>query len=161
MVIQPSKNEALTFKWDEETLKKILELKNIPENITIKGTWEKGFTAGELKSFPCVINSVSPLAGKLSEIFEYSILNDEYDYGKNILYYPSMNVSYFGNDTEKIDIKNLKNIYERKLKRVVSNETYTYSNSSSEITYFDNKILCIKDTLDSSKRINSEDFFLR
>ena len=141
------------FKLDEETLKKILNLKNYSENITINGTWEY-----KSKSFPCVINSVSPLGGKLSEIFEYSIPNNEYDYGKNILYSPSMNVSYFVSDTEKIDIKNLKNTYERKLKKVVRNETYTYSNCSSEITYFDDKILCIEDILNSSTSINFEDY---
>lgn len=146
MVIEAEGDEVFTFELDEENLKKILEFKNI----TINGTWEN-----KSKKFPCVINSVSPLGGKLSEIFEYSIPNNEYDYGKNILYSPSMNVSYFVSDMEKIDIKNLKNIYERKLKKVVSNETYTYSNCSSEITYFDNKILCIEDTLDS---INYEGF---
>ena len=146
MVIEAEGDEVFTFKLDEETWKKILELKNIPENITINGTWEY-----KSKSFPCVINSVSPLGGKLSEIFEYRISNAEYDDGKNILYSPSMNVSYFGNDTEKIDIKNLKNIYERKLKKVVRNETYTYSDCSSEITYFDNKILCIQDYLTLSE----------
>ena len=36
-----------------------------------------------------------------------------------------------------------------------------YFTNDFRIGYFDNKILCIKDTLDSSKRINSEDFFLR
>ncbi|WP_432633861.1 hypothetical protein [Brachyspira sp.] len=146
MVIETEGDEVFNFKLDEETLKKILEFKNI----TINGTWEN-----KSKKFPCVINSIAPLGGKLSEIFEYRISNAEYDYGKNILYSPSMNVSYFGNDTEKIDIKNLKNIYERKLKKVVSNETYTYSNCSSDITYFDSKILCIEDTLDS---INYEGF---
>ena len=129
MVIQPSKNEALTFKWDEETLKKILELKNISENITIKGTWEKGFTAGELKSFPCVINSISPLAGKLSEIYKYNISGEasyyyrEYDweskfkYDEDALYSPSMKVSYFDTNIEKIDIDTLKKYYERKFER--------------------------------------------
>ena len=150
MIIETEGDEVFTFKIDEDTWKKILELKNIQENITINGTWEY-----KSKSFPCVINSVSPLGGKLSEMFEYKISNAEYDYGKNILYSPSMNVSYFVSDTEKIDIKNLKNIYERKLKKVVNNEAYTYSNCSSEITYFDNKILCIEDTLDS---INYEGF---
>lgn len=124
------------FKLDEETLNKILNLKNTTENITINGTWEY-----KSKSFPCIINIVSPLGGKLSEMFEYTLSNDEYDYGKNILYSPSMNVSYFGNDIKNIDIKNLKNIYERKLKKVVNNEAYTYSDCYSEITYFDDKIL--------------------
>ena len=146
MVIEAEGDEVFTFELDEETLKKILEFKNI----TINGTWEN-----KSKKFPCVINSISPLGGKLSEIFEYSIPNNEYDYGKNILYSPSMNVSYFVSDMEKIDIKNLKNIYERKLKKVVNNEVYTYSNCSSEIAYFDDKILCIEDTLDS---INYEGF---
>ena len=111
---------------------------------------------GNSKSFPCVINSVSPLGGKLSEMFEYSISGSEYDY-KNILYSPLVNVSYFDNDIKKIDIKNLKNIYERKLKKVINNETYNYSNCFSEITYFDDKILCVKDFLTSS---SIEDLFV-
>ena len=130
------------FKLNEETLNKILNLKNYSENITVNGAWEY-----KSKSFPCVINSVSPLGGKLSEMFEYTLSNDEHDYGKNILYSPSINVSYFGNDIKNIDIKNLKNIYERKLKKVVNNETYTYSDCYSTITYFDNKILCVGDYL--------------
>ena len=153
MIIETEEDEVFTFKIDEDTWKKILDLKNIQENITINGTWEY-----KSKSFPCIINSVSPLGGKLSEMFEYKISNAEYDYGKNILYSPSMNLSYFGNDIEKIEIKNLKNIYERKLKKVASNETYTYSNCSSEITYFDDKILCIEDILNSSTSINFEDY---
>ena len=101
------------------------------------------------KYFPCVINSVSPLGGKLSEMFEYRVSDNDDDY-KSILYSPFVNVSYFDNDIKNIDIKNLKSIYERKLKKVINNETYNYSNCSSDITYFDDKILCVKDSLDSS-----------
>ena len=150
ITIEAYKGGVFTFKLDKETLNKILELKTSSKNITINGTLE-----GNSKSFPCVINSVSPLGGKLSEMFEYSISGSEYDY-KNILYSPSINVSYFDNDMKKIDIKNLKNIYERKLKKVINNETYNYSNCSSEITYFDDKILCVKDFLTSS---SIEDLF--
>ncbi|WP_432633548.1 hypothetical protein [Brachyspira sp.] len=147
MIIEAEGDEVFNFKIDEETWKKILEFKNI----TINGTWKN-----KSKSFPCVINSISPLGGKLSEMFEYTISNNEYGYGKNILYSPSMNISYFGNDTEKIEIKNLKNIYEQKLKKVVHNETYTYSKCFSEITYFDDKILCIEDMLTSTTNIYLE-----
>ena len=150
ITIEADKGGVFKFKLDEATLKKILELKNSSENITINGTLE-----GNSKSFPCVINSISPLGGKLSEMFEYSISGSEYD-SASILYSPSINVSYFDNDIKNIDIKNLKNIYERKLKRVINNETYDYSNCSSDITYFDDKILCVKDLLTSS---SIEDLF--
>ena len=144
IIIGTEGDEVFTFELDEATSRKILELKNSSDNITINGTWEN-----KSKKFSCVINSVSPLGGKLSEMFEYSVSGSEYDY-KNILYSPSINVSYFDNDIKKIDIKNLKNIYERKLKKVINNETYNYSNCFSEITYFDDKILCVKDFLTSS-----------
>ena len=150
ITINAGKGGVFKFKLDEATLKKILELKNSSENITINGTLE-----GNSKSFPCVINSIAPLGGKLSEMFEYSISGSEYD-SASILYSPSINVSYFDNDIKNIDIKNLKNIYERKLKRVINNETYDYSNCSSDITYFDDKILCVKDLLTSS---SIEDLF--
>ena len=151
IIIGTEGDEVFTFKLDEATSRKILELKNSSDNITINGTWEN-----KSKKFSCVINSVSPLGGKLSEMFEYSISGSEYDY-KNILYSPLVNVSYFDNDMKKIDIKNLKNIYERKLKKVINNETYNYSNCFSEITYFDDKILCVKDFLTSS---SIEDLFV-
>ena len=151
IIIGTEGDEVFTFELDEATSRKILELKNSSDNITINGTWEN-----KSKKFSCVINSVSPLGGKLSEMFEYSISGSEYDY-KNILYSPLVNVSYFDNDIKKIDIKNLKNIYERKLKKVINNETYNYSNCSSEITYFDDKILCVKDFLTSS---SIEDLFV-
>ena len=151
IIIGTEGDEVFTFELDEATSRKILELKNSSDNIMINGTWEN-----KSKKFSCVINSVSPLGGKLSEMFEYSILGSEYDY-KNILYSPLVNVSYFDNDIKKIDIKNLKNIYERKLKKVINNETYNYSNCSSEITYFDDKILCVKDFLTSS---SIEDLFV-
>ena len=141
LTIDADKGGVFTFKLDKETLNKILELKNSSKKITINGTLE-----GNSKSFPCVINSVSPLGGKLSEMFEYRVSDNDDDY-KSILYSPSINISYFDNDTEKIDIKNLKNIYDKKLKKVINNETYNYSNCSSEITYFDDKILCVKDWL--------------
>ena len=151
IIIGTEGDEVFTFELDEATSRKILELKNSSDNITINGTWEN-----KSKKFSCVINSVSPLGGKLSEMFEYSVSGSEYDY-KNILYSPSINVSYFDNDIKKIDIKNLKNIYERKLKKVINNETYNYSNCFSEITYFDDKILCVKDFLTSS---SIEDLFV-
>ena len=151
IIIGTEGDEVFTFELDEATSRKILELKNSSDNIMINGTWEN-----KSKKFSCVINSVSPLGGKLSEMFEYSISGSEYDY-KNILYSPSINVSYFDNDIKKIDIKNLKNIYERKLKKVINNETYNYSNCFSEITYFDDKILCVKDFLTSS---SIEDLFV-
>lgn len=151
IIIGTEGDEVFTFELDEATSRKILELKNSSDNITINGTWEN-----KSKKFSCVINSVSPLGGKLSEMFEYSISGSEYDY-KNILYSPLVNVSYFDNDIKKIDIKNLKNIYERKLKKVINNETYNYSNCFSEITYFDDKILCVKDFLTSS---SIEDLFV-
>lgn len=151
IIIGTEGDEVFTFELDEATSRKILELKNSSDNITINGTWEN-----KSKKFSCVINSVSPLGGKLSEMFEYSISGSKYDY-KNILYSPSINVSYFDNDIKKIDIKNLKNIYERKLKKVINNETYNYSNCFSEITYFDDKILCVKDFLTSS---SIEDLFV-
>ena len=150
ITINADKGGVFKFKLDEATLKKILELKNSSENITINGTLE-----GNSKSFPCVINSIAPLGGKLSEMFEYSVSDNDDDY-KSILYSPFVNVSYFDNDINNIEIKNLKNIYERKLKRVINNETYNYSNCSSEITYFDDKILCVKDWLTSS---SIEDLF--
>ena len=150
ITINADKGGVFKFKLDEATLKKILELKTSSENITINGTLE-----GNSKSFPCVINSISPLGGKLSEMFEYSVSDNDDDY-KSILYSPFVNVSYFDNDIKNIDIKNLKNIYERKLKRVINNETYDYSNCSSDITYFDDKILCVKDLLTSS---SIEDLF--
>ena len=111
ITINAYKGGVFKFKLDEATLKKILELKNSSENITINGTLE-----GNSKYFPCVINSVSPLGGKLSEMFEYSISDNDDDY-KSILYSPFVNVSYFDNDIKNIDIKDLKNIYERKLKK--------------------------------------------
>ena len=63
-----------------------------------------------MKKFPCVINSVSPLGGKLSEIYEYGILYDDYisSYQEQILYSPSINVSYFDKDIGKIDTDILK-----------------------------------------------------
>lgn len=151
IIIGTEGDEVFTFELDEATSRKILELKNSSDNIMINGTWEN-----KSKKFSCVINSVSPLGGKLSEMFEYSISGSEYDY-KNILYSPSINVSYFDNDIKKIDIKNLKSIYDKKLKKVINNETYNYSNCFSEITYFDDKILCVKDFLTSS---SIEDLFV-
>ena len=151
ITIEAYKGGVFTFKLDKETLNKILELKTSSKNITINGTLE-----GNSKSFPCVINSVSPLGGKLSEMFEYSVSDNDDDY-KSILYSPSINVSYFDNDIKNIDIKNLKSIYDKKLKKVINNETYNYSNCSSEITYFDDKILCVKDFLTSS---SIEDLFV-
>ena len=88
-------------------------------------------------------------------MFEYSVSDNGDDY-KSILYSPLVNVSYFDNDIKNIDIKNLKSIYDKKLKKVINNETYNYSNCSSEITYFDDKILCVKDFLTSS---SIEDLF--
>lgn len=150
ITIEAYKGGVFKFKLDKATLNNILELKTSSKNITINGTLE-----GNSKSFPCVINSVSPLGGKLSEMFEYSVSDNDDDY-KSILYSPSINVSYFDNDIKNIDIKNLKSIYDKKLKKVINNETYNYSNCSSEITYFDDKILCVKDWLTYS---SIEDLF--
>ena len=150
ITIEADKGGVFKFKLDKATLNNILELKTSSKNITINGTLE-----GNSKSFPCVINSVSPLGGKLSEMFEYSVSDNDDDY-KSILYSPSINVSYFDNDIKNIDIKNLKSIYDKKLKKVINNETYNYSNCSSEITYFDDKILCVKDWLTYS---SIEDLF--
>ena len=150
ITIEADKGGVFKFKLDKATLNNILELKTSSKNITINGTLE-----GNSKSFPCVINSLSPLGGKLSEMFEYSVSDNDDDY-KSILYSPSINVSYFDNDIKNIDIKNLKSIYDKKLKKVINNETYNYSNCSSEITYFDDKILCVKDWLTYS---SIEDLF--
>ena len=150
ITIEAYKGGVFKFKLDKATLNNILELKTSSKNITINGTLE-----GNSKSFPCVINSLSPLGGKLSEMFEYSVSDNDDDY-KSILYSPSINVSYFDNDIKNIDIKNLKSIYDKKLKKVINNETYNYSNCSSEITYFDDKILCVKDWLTYS---SIEDLF--
>lgn len=150
ITIEADKGGVFKFKLDKATLNNILELKTSSKKITINGTLE-----GNSKSFPCVINSVSPLGGKLSEMFEYSVSDNDDDY-ESILYSPSINVSYFDNDIKNIDIKNLKSIYDKKLKKVINNETYNYSNCSSEITYFDDKILCVKDWLTYS---SIEDLF--
>lgn len=150
ITIEAYKGGVFKFKLDKATLNNILELKNSSKKITINGTLEKG-----LKEFSCIINSLSPLGGKLSEMFEYSVSDNDDDY-KSILYSPSINVSYFDNDIKNIDIKNLKSIYDKKLKKVINNETYNYSNCSSEITYFDDKILCVKDWLTYS---SIEDLF--
>ena len=68
MIIEAEGDEVFNFKLDEATLNKILELKIDSKNITINRNWEN-----KLKKFPCVINGVSPLVGKLSEIYKYNI----------------------------------------------------------------------------------------
>ena len=135
MIIEAD-NEVFTFKLDESTLNNILELKTSSKKITINGTLE-----GNSKSFPCVINSVSPLGGKLSEVYEYGISYQEYNFGyykEKILYSPYINVSSFDKAVVKIDTDTLKKIIKEKLS---NSDTSCFS----EITYFDNKILCIKD----------------
>ena len=100
MIIEAEGDEVFTFKLDEATLKNILELKNSSKKITINGTWEN-----KSKKFSCVINSVSPLGGKLSEVFKYNISGEAsygddnwkatFSYDEDILYSPSINISYF------------------------------------------------------------------
>ena len=67
MIIEAEGDEVFTFELDEATLNNILELKNFSKKITINGNWED-----KSKKFSCVINSVSPLGRKLSEIYKYN-----------------------------------------------------------------------------------------
>ena len=75
MIIEAD-NEVFNFKLDEATLNNILELKTSSKKITINGNWED-----KSKSFSCVINNISPLGGKLSEVYEYGISYQEYNFG--------------------------------------------------------------------------------
>ena len=142
MIIEAEGDEVFNFKLDEATLNKILELKTSSKKITINGTWE-----GNSKSFSCVINNISPLGGKLSEVYEYGISSyQEYNFRHYddpsiscyILYSPYINVSSFDKAVVKIDSDTLKKIIKEKLSNI-------YDECFSEITYFDNKILCIND----------------
>ena len=155
MIIEAD-NEVFTFKLDESTLNNILELKTSSKKITINGTLE-----GNSKSFPCVINSVSPLGGKLSEIYKYNISGEAtydrddnwkstFSYDEYTLYSPSMKVSYFDTNIEKIDIEILKNIMKENLKEGISNTGVIGAHFTNDfrISYFDNKILCIEEYVD-------------
>ena len=169
MIIEAEGDEFLNFKLDEATLNKILEFKNI----TINGTWEN-----KSKNFPCVINSVSPLGGKLSEIYKYNISGEAshdrgygykqtFEYYGDALYSPSMNVSYFmetfytfyfDTNVDKVDIKAFKNVMKGNFKKSISDDkneksggsamSYHYSNDF-RIRYFDNKILCLEEYVSS------------
>ena len=155
MIIEAG-GETFTFKLDEATLNKILELKTSSKKITINGTWE-----GNSKSFSCVINSVSPLGGKLSEVCKYNISGEAtydrdddwkstFSYDEDTLYSPSMKVSYFDTNIEKIDIDILKNIMKENLKEGISNDGSIGGHFTNDfrIGYFDNKILCIEEYVD-------------
>ena len=167
MIIEAEGDEVFTFKLDEATLKKILELKNSSKKITINGTLEKG-----LKEFSCIINSVSPLGGKLSEIYKCNISGEatyySYDrfnnwkstfsYDGDALYSPLINVSYFTiineyliyTNIEKLNIDALKNTMKENFKEGIRNDGRIggYFTNDFRIGYFDNKILCIEEYLD-------------
>lgn len=164
IIIGTEGDEVFTFKLDEATLKKILELKNSSDNITINGTWEN-----KSKKFSCVINSVSPLGGKLSEIYKYNISGEatyySYDrfnnwkytflYDGDALYSPLINVSYFTiineyliyTNIEKLNIDALKNTMKESFKEGISNDGRIggYFTNDFRIGYFDNKILCLEE----------------
>ena len=154
MIIEAEGDEVFTFKLDEATLNNILELKNSSKKITINGTWED-----KSKKFSCVINSVSPLGGKLSEIYKYNISGEasydyrdydsksKFEYDEDALYSPSMKVSYFDTNIEKIDIDTLKNIMKENFKEGISNDGAIGKHFTKDfrIGYFDNKILCIEE----------------
>ena len=164
MIIEAEGDEVFTFKLDEATLKKILELKNSYKKITINGTLEKG-----LKEFSCIINSVSPLGRKLSEIYKYNISGEatyySYDrfnnwkstfsYDGDALYSPLINVSYFTiineyliyTNIEKLNIDALKNTMKESFKEGISNDGRIggYFTNDFRIGYFDNKILCLEE----------------
>ena len=157
MIIEAEGDEVFTFKLDEATLKKILELKNSSKKITINGNWED-----KSKKFSCIINSVSPLVGKLSEIYKYNISGEasydyrdydsksKFEYDEDALYSPSMKVSYFDTNIEKIDIDTLKNIMKENFKEGISNDRAIGKHFTKDfrIGYFDNKILCIEEYID-------------
>ena len=164
MIIEAERDEVFTFKLDEATLKKILELKNSSKKITINGTLEKG-----LKEFSCIINSLSPLGGKLSKIYKYNISGEatyySYDrfnnwkytflYYGDALYSPLINVSYFTiineyliyTNIEKLNIDALKNTMKESFKEGISNDGRIggYFTNNFRIGYFDNKILCFEE----------------
>lgn len=164
MIIEAEGDEVFTFKLDEATLKKILELKNSSKKITINGTLEKG-----LKEFSCIINSLSPLGGKLSEIYKYNISGEatyySYDrfnnwkytflYDGDALYFPLINVSYFTiineyliyTNIEKLNIDALKNTMKESFKEGISNDGRIggYFTNNFRIGYFDDKILCFEE----------------
>ena len=156
MIIEAD-NEVFTFELDEATLNNILELKNSSKKITINGNWEN-----KSKKFSCIINSVSPLGGKLSEIYKYNISGEasydyrdydsksKFEYDEDALYSPSMKVSYFDTNIEKIDIDTLKNIMKENFKEGISNDGAIGKHFTKDfrIGYFDNKILCIEEYID-------------
>ena len=157
MIIEAEGDEFFNFKLDEATLNKILELKTDSKNVSINGNWGDKF-----KHFPCVINSFAPLGGKLSEIYKYNISGEasydyrdydwksKYEYDEDALYSPSMNVSYFDTNIEKINIDTLKNIMKENLKEGISNDEVIGKHFTNDfrIGYFDNKILCIEEYVD-------------
>ena len=171
MIIEAEGNEVFTFKLGEATLNKILELKTSSKKITINGNWEKGY-----EEFSCVINSVSPLGGKLSEVYKYNISGEAtydreynydgttyngratFEYDGDALYSPSINVSYFTiinqgypiYTNENIDIDTLKNIMKENLKKGISNTGVIGAHFTNDfrIGYFDDKILCIEEYAD-------------
>ena len=163
MIIEAEGDEVFTFKLDEAILKKILELKTSSKNITINGNWED-----KSKNFSCVINNISPLGGKLSEVYKYNISGEAtydrdddweatFEYDGDALYSPSINVSYFTINNEygyiiytnikNIDIDKLKNIMKESFKEGISNNGNIggYFDNDFRICYFDNKILCIEE----------------
>lgn len=157
IIIGTEGDEVFTFELDEATSRKIFELKNSSDNITINGTWEN-----KSKKFSCIINSVSPLGGKLSEIYKYNISGEasydyrdydsksKFEYDEDALYSPSMKVSYFDTNIEKIDIDTLKNIMKENFKEGISNDGAIGKHFTKDfrIGYFDNKILCIEEYID-------------
>ena len=101
------------------------------------------------------------MGGKLSEIYKYNISGEAsyyryddwkstFEYYEDALYSPSMKVSYFDTNIEKIDIDILKNIMKENLKEGISNDGSIggYFTNDFRIGYFDNKILCIEEYAD-------------
>ena len=74
----------------------------------------------------------------------------KYYYDEDVLYSPSMKVSYFDANIEKIDIDTLKNIMKENFKEGIRNDGAIGKHFTNDfrIGYFDNKILCIEEYLD-------------
>ena len=154
IIIEADNGGVFKFKLDKETLNNILELKTPSKNISINGDWGYRY-----KHFPCVINSIAPLGGKLSEVYEYNIAGKvaygdyyRYCYDEDALYSPSMNVSYIYGElftnVEKIDIKTLKNVMKGNFKRFTiydMNNSMAFFTNDFRIGYFDSKILCLEE----------------
>ena len=161
IIIEADNGGIFKFKLDEATLNNILELKNSAKNITINGTLE-----GNFKSFSCVINSIAPLGGKLSEVYKYNISGEasydvyieylkefkevRYGYDEDAFYSPSMKLSYFYTNIEKLDIDTFKNTMKENLKEGISNvgPYDSYLTNDLRIGYFDNKILCAEEYME-------------